>query len=208
MIASSWLAPAPTTGGQVWSRLAALVDMQDVLIHGSRTPGLAELSPRAPIDRSPDDFSKRTAVFATEDPTWAIAYAIKTTECRSFLNACFYPGSNPRSVHERRLFLSYAARADGTAPTGPGVVYAVPRSAFVRMPTESDPNFGVITECQWASDHAVPVVAEVPVLPADLPMATRLHDHDEVQRRVAADADGFPWIDDPQMAGDPAALGP
>lgn len=63
------------------------------------------------------------------------------------------------------------------------------------MPTENDPNFGVITECQWASSNAVPVVAEVPVLPEDLATVAHLHDHDDVQRRIETDPEGFPWIE-------------
>lgn len=194
MVSPFWPSPAPTTGGEVWTRLANLVEQQDLLLHGSRIAGLTELSPQSPIDHSPDDFSKLTAVFATEDPSWAIAYAIKTNGCRSFLNACFYPGTEARGRHERRIFLSYAATVDGTSPTSPGVVYAVPRSAFLRMPTERDPTFGVITECQWASTAAVPVIAEVLVTPEDLPAVARLHDHESVQERIAAEPHGFPWI--------------
>ena len=65
------------------------------LLHGSGTSGLLRLEPRAPLDHSPDDWSKRTAVFATEDPTWAIAYAVRASDCPQFLNACFYPGDRP-----------------------------------------------------------------------------------------------------------------
>lgn len=65
-----WHWAAPTTGSPVWIRLAEWTAGGHHLLHGSGTPDLHRLEPRAPLDFSPDDYSKRTAVFATEDPTW------------------------------------------------------------------------------------------------------------------------------------------
>lgn len=191
---SAWLQRAPTRGDAAWTRLAEAVAAGEVLLHGSQTPGLTELEPRAPIDHSIDLFSKQMAIFATEDPTWAIAYAIRSPRCRRFLNTCFYPGSSPGAWSQRRIFLSYAATQDGGAPTGPGVVYMLPSDAFTRMPSYHDPVFGQVTECQWVSTETVPVLAEVPVAPENLPRRPLLHDFDTVTQRAAEDPGGFPWL--------------
>lgn len=194
MTVPAWLQRAPTRGDGRWTHLAAAVASGEVLLHGSPTPGLTALEPRAPIDHSLDLYSKQTAVFATEDPTWAISYAIRSARCRRFLNTCFYPGPSPGDWSQRRIFLSYATTPNGLAPTESGVVYVLPSGAFTRMPSYHDPVLGQITECQWVSTETVPVVAEVPVAPENLPSRPRLHDFDSVTRPVAADPAGFPWL--------------
>jgi hypothetical protein len=103
------------------------------------------LEPRAPIDFSLDEYSKRTSVFATEDPTWAIAYAVRSSSCRRFLNACFYPGASAGDGSERRIFLSFASTENGQAPTQAGTVYVLPGRSFTRMPSYTDPILGLIT---------------------------------------------------------------
>ena len=194
MIDLAWLQRAPTRGDATWTRLAEAGATGDLLLHGSQTPGLTELKPRGPVDHSVDSFSKQTAVFATEDPTWAIAYGIRSASCRRFLNACFYPDSSAGDWSQRRIFLSYAATQDGRAPTASGVVYALPSAAFTRMPSYHDPVFGSITECQWISTESVPVVAELSVAPENLPTDPSLHDFDAVTERATEDPHGFPWL--------------
>jgi hypothetical protein len=195
VVASTWHEPAPTRGDQTWSRLADLVAHDDVVLHGSQTPGLSVLEPKAPIDFSFDEFSKGTAVYATEDPTWAIAYAIRSPSCRRFLNACFYRGAPAGKLSERRIFLSFAATENGQAPTTAGVVYVLPRSSFTRMPSYKDPVLGLITECQFISTDPVPVLAEISVEPENLPLTPILHDFKTVSTRIAINPLGFPWFE-------------
>lgn len=190
----AWLQRAPTRGDATWTRLAEAITSRDVLLHGSQVSGLTALEPGTPIDHSVDIFSKRSAVFATEDPTWAISYAIRSARCRRFLNACFYPGDSPGDWSQRRIFLSYAATHDGRDPTGPGVVYVLPRAAFTRMPSYLDPVLGQVTECQWVSTETVPVVAQVSVTPENLPRRPLLHGFDAVTQRAAQNPGGFPWL--------------
>ena len=194
---NSWHVPASVCGDATWTKLAELIAAGDLLLHGSQTPGLSELTPRAPLDFSQDEFSKCTAIFATEDPTWAIAYAIRSAGCRQFLNACFYPLDSSGEEQQRRIFLSYAQNDDSTVPLGDGVVYALARSHFHRMPPHTDPVLGPILECQWASAETMPVVAEIPVTPQNLPMTPRFHDLATVSARAGRNPDGFPWLEDP-----------
>ncbi|NUL44957.1 hypothetical protein F7P69_07075 [Cellulosimicrobium funkei] len=190
----AWLQRAPAHGDAVWTQLASAVATGDVVLHGSQAPGLTVLEPRAPVDHSIDLFSGQSAVFATEDPTWAMSYGVRSALCRRFLNACFYPCSSPGDWSQRRIFLSYAATPDGRAPVSPGVVYLLPSAAFTRMPSYHDPVFGQITECQWVSTDTVPVLAEVPVAPANLPRRPLLHEFDAVAQRADQNPEGFPWL--------------
>jgi hypothetical protein len=153
------------------------------------------LTPKAPVDFSLDEFSKTTAIYATEDPTWAIAYAVRSSSCRRFLNACFYPGAAAGSWSDRRIFLSYASTEGGQAPTTAGVVYVLPGKSFTRMPSYTDPVLGPITECQFISTEPVPVLAEISVEPQNLPLMPALHDFKTVSSRASANPRGFPWLD-------------
>ncbi|MGO2053336.1 MAG: hypothetical protein ACTH2H_11200 [Glutamicibacter sp.] len=195
MVASTWHVPAPTRGDATWTRLAELVATNDIVLHGSRTSGLSWIEPRAPLDYSLDEFSKTTAVYATEDPTWAIAYAIRSSACRRFLNACFYPGTTAGTWSERRIFLSFASTEEGQMPTDAGVVYVLPRSGFTRMPSYTDPVLGLITECQLVSTEMVPVLAEIAVEPENLPITPQLHNFEAVSMRATENPEGFPWLD-------------
>lgn len=84
MTSGHW--PAPTQGSPAWTRLAQWTADGRHLLHGSGTSGLLRLEPRAPLDHSPDDWSKRTAVFATEDPTWC-RDAAKISETREYVSS-------------------------------------------------------------------------------------------------------------------------
>ncbi|RLY93838.1 hypothetical protein EAE32_00890 [Kocuria tytonicola] len=157
------------------------------------------------MDHSPDEYSKRTAVFATEDPTWAIAYAVKAPDCPQFLNACFYLGKWAGSAADRRLFYSYGRRPDGTAPVQAGMVYVVGAGAFTRQPPYPAPEIGgVITECQWTSTTPVDVVDVIPVTTADLPNPIPTHDPVLVRARMSQDPAGFPW-GAPDISADPGS---
>ncbi|GAA3702376.1 hypothetical protein GCM10022377_15020 [Zhihengliuella alba] len=168
---------------------------REFLLHGSQSPGLDVLKPNAPLDFSADTFSKTKGVFATEDPTWAMAYAVRSSACRQFLNACFYPGDAAGEWRERRIFLSYASGDGDLSPLAPGVVYVLRREGFIRMPSYRDPALGLMTECQFVSTGAVQVVGEIPVDPTNLPIEPRFHDYDVVSERSACRPDGFPWHD-------------
>lgn len=191
---TTWHWPIPAAGTPAWQQLAAWAADGKHLLHGSQTADLQCLEPRAPVDHSPDDYSKRTAVFATEDPTWAIAYAVRAADCPQFLNACFYPGGRPGTPAQRRLFFSYGRRSENTVPVSPGVVYVVKTRFFERQPPAWDVDLGqVITECQWTSRDSVEVVAAVRVTPADLPSPSPTHEPAEVSARMTQNPSGFPW---------------
>lgn len=189
-----WHWAAPTTGSPAWTRLAEWTAGGRYLLHGSCTADLHRLEPRAPWDHSPDDYSKLSAVFATEDPTWAIAYAIRALDRPQFLNACFYPGTWVGTVADRRLFYSYGRRPDGTTPVQAGAVYVLDADAFTRQPPYLAPEIGgIITECQWTSTAPVDVVEAIPVTAADLTNPIPTHDPVLVRARMSQEPTAFPW---------------
>lgn len=194
MVRKTWHWPAPQRGSSTWRAVAASVADGRHLLHGSRTPGLTVIDPRAPLDRSPDAYSKQTAVFATEDPTWAISYAVRSKDCPQFLNACFYPGAEAGTTTQRRLFYSYGRRPDGSVPVSPGTVYVLDAAGFERQPPEDDPAVGsTVTECQWTSLRPARVVAAFTVTPDDLPTPLPSHDTASVDARAHEGPAAFPW---------------
>lgn len=188
-----WLRPAPTEGGSTWRVLAEAVASGEVLLHGARTAGLTALVPRTPQDHSRDEYSKQTAVYATEDPTWALAYGVRDPSCAGFLNACLHRHQPDGSLGPREIFLSYGRSGDHAPPLSPGVVYLLPREPFIRMSSYEDELLGWITECQWAATGAVTILDEVTLHPEDLPLTPHLHDPAQVAERSRQDPLGFPW---------------
>ena len=124
-----------------------------------------------------------------------MAYALRAPSCRGLLSACFYPGATAGDISERRIFLSFAADEAGDAPLESGVVYVLPNRTFSRMPSYGDPILGLITECQFISTVPVPVLAEIPVVPTNLPLTPRVHDFETVATRASLNPLGFPWRD-------------
>lgn len=134
------------------------------------------------------------AIFERGTDGQAIAYAVRSASCRGFLNACFYPGAGAGDASERHIFVSFAANENGPAPLKAGVVYILPSRSFTRMPSYTDPILGLITECQFVSTEPVPVMAEISVQPANMPLTPLLHDFETVSSRASLNPLGFPWL--------------
>ncbi len=180
-------------GVPAWVFLQWLADERGVLLHGTGDARIERFEPRTPNDKSPDDFSKRTAVFASSDAIWALFYAV----------ALNYPGRNMLNMAVQdavgagwgamRYFFSLS---HGPAvPFRAGHVHLLPREGFERMPPYDWPGVGRVLEPQWASAAPARSVGRLAVSPADFPLlaSVRRHDNAAVQRRAQADPWGFPW---------------
>lgn len=175
------------------------------LLHGSKRTDLSRFDPRAPVDRSPDEFSKRTAVFASSDGVWAMMYALVDRDrVRGMLNSAIqvWVGGG-WSTH--RYYLSLApdepvveGTFGGRQLLSPGSVYVLPSAGFERMPPYEWPDVGRVLEPHWASSDPVDAVLRIDVVPTDLPIDVRIHDADLVDARATDDPWGFPWLDDGQ----------
>ena len=108
------------------------------LLHGSSRADLVCFDPRAPKDLSPDEFSKRTAVFASSDGVWALMYALRDrTKVRRILNMALQVKEGDR-WSQMRYFLSFApidsAVIDGRSLLSAGSMYVFAPEGFEQMP--------------------------------------------------------------------------
>ncbi|WP_420596289.1 hypothetical protein [Deinococcus sp.] len=170
---------------------------QGFLLHGSRHPGITCFEPRTPVDFSPDDFSKRTGVFAASDGLWAMMYALKSDRVRRIMNMALQI-ADASGWASMRYFLSFASD-DPTVKVGrdllaPGFVYVLPRDGFVQMPPYLWPNLAEVLEPHWINPAAVTPLLCLPVMPNDFPLPVRTHDAARVAALIAADPWGFPWL--------------
>ncbi|OLV18092.1 hypothetical protein [Deinococcus marmoris] len=106
-------------------------------LHGSQQGGISSFEPRTPSDRSPDDFSKRTGVYAASVGLWAMMYALKGSRVRRILNMALQLADGPGWT-PMRYFLSFASDSPtpehGRDLLSPGFVYVLPRDGFEQMP--------------------------------------------------------------------------
>lgn len=172
---------------------------QGFLLHGSNHADIAAFEPRTPKDFSPDEFSKRTAVFASSDGVWAMMYAlISRARTKRILNMAL-------QVHEHgswspmRYFLSLAPRGpnvtEGRKLLQNGYVYVLPKNGFEQMPAYHWPGLGDVLEPHWATPHFVRPLMYVSVSPADFPLPVRTHDAAHVDALSQTDPWGFPWLE-------------
>ncbi|MCO1339360.1 hypothetical protein BJH93_10730 [Kocuria polaris] len=178
----------------IWEVLQWAADNHGLLLHGTQRGGLDELQPRAPLDRSPDEFSKRRAVYGSSDAIWAMCYALRGPATHGMLNSCVYIASDGGWTAPH-YFLSLAGSDQTTDLLRPGWVHLVDKRAFERMAPYDWPGVGRVLEAQWASNRSVPVFSSVRVLPQDLPIRCRLHSSAALQRACADDPAGFPWLE-------------
>ncbi|AFZ65791.1 hypothetical protein Deipe_0188 [Deinococcus peraridilitoris DSM 19664] len=181
-----------------WHFLEWLVG-QGWLLHGSNHPDITRFEPRTPVDLSPDEFSKRTAVFAASDGVWAMMYALTDrARVRRILNMALRVRQENR-WSEQRYFLSLAphdhAVTEGIDLLRHGSVYVLSSAGFERMPPYEWPALGEVMEPHWASPSAVAPLMRVDVSPTDFLLPVRMHDAGRVDRLCQSDPWGFPWLE-------------
>ncbi|CAM3864789.1 hypothetical protein [Deinococcus frigens] len=172
---------------------------QGYLLHGSQQGGVTRFEPRTPPDRSPDEFSKRSGVFAASDGLWALMYALRDrTRVQRILNMALRLAGDT-GWSSTQYFLSFAPRENGVVGPrellAPGFVYVLPRVGFEQMPPYFWPDLAEVLEPHWVSPSAVKPLLCIPVRPADFPLPVRTHDAARVDAQAAADPWGFPWLE-------------
>lgn len=176
-----------------WQFLCHAADTGNFVLHGTGDPGITLFEPRQPDD--PDEFSGRRAVFAAMDGIWPMYFAILDRDRYpiGLLNACIRQSGDPASYY----FFSITRSALEQRPFRDGVVYLLPSDGF-----EPQPPIGrgadEIRIAQAVNPQPVEPVAKINIQPEDFPFLDRLrgHDNDVLQARIAADPDGFPWLED------------
>ncbi|WP_245872721.1 hypothetical protein [Deinococcus planocerae] len=143
----------------IWAFLAWLAGA-GWLLHGSARGDLTLFEPRTPHDLSPDEFSKRTGVFAASDGLWAMMYALcNRSHVARMLNTAVQVREANGGWSTTRYFLSLAPRdpgvTDGCSLLSPGFVYVLPRDGFEPMPPYEWPGLGEVREPHWISPAPV-----------------------------------------------------
>ena len=178
-----------------WVFLTWLGEEMGLMLHGSGHSTIQAFTPRTPNDRSPDQFSKQRAVFATTDGIFAIFYAILDRKAKgfSFLDAAlkFADGDGGWSPTHYYFSLSQDAPA---APWRPGAVYILPAEGFTQ---QAPYRVGdrMVLDPHFARKAPVRPLAKFRVEPEDFPFLGRVarHDRQRVDARSAGEPAGFPW---------------
>lgn len=149
-----------------------LGEHRDVVFHGSVRGDLESLEP---IRLSTDEreFGNRQAVFATDDPIWALWFAIlgRGEGYQSTRNASLRLVGEP--VTARRYLFAVNEGALAGDRFGPGFLYVLPGETF-----ESEaPLFGALDTSQQASSQAVRPLVRLEVAPSDFPFVDRVVEH-------------------------------
>lgn len=198
-------AVAPGGGGEIvytlaaprWQFLCWLTDTQDVLLHGSGNPAIAEFEPRQSNDI--EEFGNRKAVYAASDGLWAMYFALmdRDQHVQGLVNAAF------RLVEadgRRSMPYYYFAVSGSQLPAAPwrnGMVYILPRAPFAQQ--ELRERYDLVAEIQqWASLVPVAPLARLAVTPEDFPFLAQIHRYDsaELRERAQRNPEGFPWLED------------
>ncbi len=181
-----------------WHFLAYLGDLKDVLLHGTGDPEISEFEPRQ--SESSEDFGDQKAVYASSDGIWATFFAVMDRERYrlSLLNACFRM-IGPDGSSAPYYYFSINADALAEKPWRSGTIYVLPRDGFERAAGGKSRHTGLETEtAHWRSFSEVKPLAKIAVEPADFPFLDQIngHDLDTLVKRVEANPDNFPWLED------------
>ncbi|TCC46871.1 hypothetical protein E0H75_27945 [Kribbella capetownensis] len=160
-----WQPPDDTATYLRW-----LATHRDVLFHGSQRADLDQLTP----DRESGDstaFGNQRAVFATDDPIWAMWFALlnRSPGYRSTRNGAW----SVRGGHDRHYFFSVDSDQPDADLLTPGWLYVLPRSGFTR----ERPAAGLVQSGQWINPNPVRPIAHLPVSPTDFPFPNHVHRH-------------------------------
>jgi len=140
-----------------------LTQRRDVLFHGSARSDLEILAPIR-LSRDTTEFGNQQAVYATNDPVWAIYFATLRRHA-PFATRNASMGVAGTSVYPRWYGFALLPPVDPATRFGPGSLYVLPRGSFRPEP----PQLGVIDTAQWVSTEAVRPLVRIDVAPADFP---------------------------------------
>jgi hypothetical protein len=157
--------------GEAAAYLGWLVTHRQVLFHGSQRGDISELRP----DRESDDttaFGSQRAVFATDDPVWAMWFALlaRGHGLRSTRNGAW---SICGDVQNRLYFFSVDSDQPNAELLSDGWLYVLPRDGFTAEPAVAR----LIQSGQWVNPNPVRPLARFAVAPADFPFTSVIGRH-------------------------------
>jgi hypothetical protein len=142
-----------------------LAQHRPVLFHGSSRADLVGLEPIR-LSRDSTTFGNQQAVYATNDPVWAIYFAtLRRGRRYSTRNGSLAPAGG--GVYPRWYFFSLWQPGNARAQFGDGSLYVLPRRGFA----SERPLRGVIDTAQWVSADAARPLVRVDVDARGLPVS-------------------------------------
>jgi hypothetical protein len=196
---------APSEGAEIvytlaaprWQFLCWLTDTQDVLLHGSGNPAIAEFEPRQSNDT--DEFGNRKAVYAASDGLWAMYFALmdRDRHVQILVNDAVRLVGLDGQRSAPYYFFGISGPALSAAPWRPGMIYILPRASFAQQePRELGEQ--VVESPQWASLVPVAPLARLAITPEDFPFLAQIHRYDLAVLRdhLRDNPDGFPWLEE------------
>lgn len=172
----AWMAqpssPLLNPPGNTLAYLRWLTEQHEPLFHGSHRDGIEELRPeRESRDSTP--FGDQAAVFASDDPVWAMWFALLTRgpAFRSTRNGAWFFGS--RDLNRHYFFSVNRGVPDSSLLTN-GWLYVLPREGFRHERRIA----GVLFSSQWVNARPVRPMARIAVGPEDFPFADCIVQHD------------------------------
>lgn len=197
---------APATGNWIdvplpvpkWIFLCWLSDEKNLLLHGSGDPNIGLFEPRTPIDNSPDDFSKQTAVFAASDGISPMFYAMidRGRIHVHMMTGALYFRLNDGGLSRMHYFFSVNDIALEQHPWRQGIIYILPRDGFVQQEPYDLGQYPVF-EPHWACLNPVRPLAKIGITTADFPFFAQIRAHDEryIREKARTDPYGYPWLE-------------
>lgn len=191
--------------GSALAYLRWLAEQHEPLFHGSHRDGIGALRPDRE-SRATTPFGDQEGVFASDDPVWAMWFALLTHQpgFQSTRNGAWFFGS--RDLKRFYLF-SVNRGAPDEGLLSDGWLYLLPRDGFRHEPRIG----GLLWSSQWVNPGLVRPMARIAVSPEDFPFADCIgrHDPDESMLRtlLRASADWYRVASARSPSGLPATSG-
>ena len=175
-----------------------------LMMHGSTNRNLELLKP---IRFSSDsrEFGNQAAVYATQDPLWALFFAVLDREAidGSISNGAIRLKGDDGSVL-RRYFFTVEAESLKKSPWIQGAVYILPRSNAEPDPDYANTRYGQYTleVSHWLYRGEVQPIAKLLVEPEDFPFLDCIWGYDAgvLSHRMEADSiAGWPFLEDAEL---------
>jgi hypothetical protein len=181
-----------------------LAEKRGMILHGSLHRHLATLEPIRDT-RDASEFGDQPAIYATQDPLWALFFAIlDRDQLQGFIHngAIWLKGDDGSII--RRYYYCINVETLRQNPWKPGAVYLLPGDEFEPDPTQEGMRVGTYTllTTHWLCRTAVQPLACLLVKPEDFPFLNRVwgYDAESFDKRMAAESiAGFPFLNDPEI---------
>jgi len=181
-----------------------LAEKRGMKLHGSLHRDLATLEPIR-NSRDSSEFGDQPAIYATQDPLWALFFAVlDRNKLEGLINngAIWIKGDDGSFM--RRYYYCINAESLRRNPWKPGAIYLLPGDQFEPDPTQEGMRIGIYTllATHWLRRTAVQPLARLLVQPEDFPFLNRVWGYDaaSLDKRMAAETiAGFPFLNDPEV---------